>query len=107
MKPTLRPRSASAAYSPSANVVLPRFMPVAARYTWRIGPKGTRPAESAGVGLGAFPDGGSPLDQRQRVLEPREHVRVDRVAVGMGTEALEDVGDQAEEHVRVGEEELR
>src|SRR5690349_5566695 len=36
MNAVSRPRSRSPASSPSANVVLPRFWPVAARYTWRI-----------------------------------------------------------------------
>src|SRR3954463_14248997 len=99
-------------------------MPVAARYTCRIGirvrgcpchRRGWRSARCEGLParayfeskLGALPDGCLALDQGQRILQSGEHVGVDRVAVRVRAKPLENVGDEPEEHVRVGQEELR
>src|SRR5688572_15163575 len=50
---------------------------------------------------------GLALDQRQRVAQSGDGLGVDRIRLEVRAEPLEDVGDEPEEHARVGLEELR
>jgi len=47
------------------------------------------------------------FDERDRVLQPGEHLLVDGVAIGVRAKAFQEVDDEPEEDVRIGKEELR
>src|SRR6185369_12746987 len=100
MNPASSPRRLNPSNSPSAAVVLPRFWPVAARYSWRI----DRPS-AVSRRLGAR--GRLALDQRDAVAHARDRVGVDRLGLEVRPEPIHDVRHQAEEDGGVGDEELR
>src|SRR4051812_4420466 len=82
--PVRRPRLMKPSRSPRAAVVLPRFCPVAARYSWRTG--------------ALAPSGRLALDQGDGIAQPGDPIGVDGVRLEVRAEALHDVGDQAQEH---------
>src|SRR5881628_2850617 len=99
MNPASRPRRMKPSNKPSAAVVLPRFWPVAARYSWRIArPGGPRRLRARGR---------LALDERDPVAQALDGVRVDRLGLEVRAEPIHDVCHEPEEHRGVGHEELR
>src|SRR5881409_367664 len=99
MKPASRPRRMKPSNKPSAAVVLPRFWPVAARYSWRIArPGGPRRLHARGR---------LALDERDPVAQARYGVGVDGLGLEVRAQSIHDVGDEAQEHSGVGHEKLR
>src|SRR5688572_362486 len=78
---------------PSAAVVLPRFWPVAARYSWRT--------------AGLAPRRRLALDQGHRVTDPGDRLGIDGIRLEIRPKPLHDVGHETQEDAGVGDEELR
>src|SRR4051812_49526729 len=83
MNPVLSPRLRNPSTSPSETVVLPRFCPVAARYSWR-----TRCVAASGRGSAAR--GGLALDELDGLAEAGQRLLVDRVGLEGRPEELHD-----------------
>src|SRR6187200_2311174 len=92
MNPVDSPRRRNPSMTPRLSVVLPRFWPVAARYTWRR----VLPVRA-----------GLALDQAERVPQSSHGLGVDRVRLEIRAQPFEDVRDETEEDTRIGHEELR
>src|SRR5436189_3482425 len=56
---------------------------------------------------GLWAAGGLTLDELDRVAQARKRLGLDRVGLEIRPEALHDVGHQAQEDARIGDEELR
>src|SRR5664280_2773722 len=68
---------------------------------------GVGAATRAGRGDGSSARGGLPLDERDRLLEARDRLGLDRVRLEVRAEPLQHVADEAQEDAGVRHEELR
>src|SRR5215217_2989123 len=102
MNAVRRPARWKPSNRPSDAVVLPRFWPVAARYSCFIESSGRRRDPKCSGSSRCLP-----FDQRDPVAEASDGFGIDGLRLEVGPEPIHDVGHEPQEHRRVRDEELR